>query len=103
MSAPWGGVAMLFQNHWNHALVQAVEIIAMLAINSALLVFFSEKFPASGRRSHWTERGDDNIFYVWSLGCACSFYGCKWAYCHGTLLCEVSLPQTSFEAKKGLR
>ena len=33
----------------------------------------------TGRRSHWTERGDDNIFfYVWPLWCACSFSGCKW-------------------------
>ena len=44
-------------------------------------------------RSHWTERGDDNIFYVWPLWCACSFSGCKWAYCHGTLLCEFSIPK----------
>ena len=47
----------------------------------------------TGRRSHWTERGDDNIFYVWPLWCVCSFSGCKWAYCHGTLLCEFSIPK----------
>ena len=33
------------------------------------------------------------IFYVWPLWCACSFSGCKWAYCHGTLLCEFSIPK----------
>ena len=31
----------------------------------------------TGRRSHWTERGDDNIFCVWRLWCACSFSGCE--------------------------
>ena len=30
--------------------------------------------------------------YVWSLWCACSFSGCEWAYRHGTLLCEFSIP-----------
>ena len=33
------------------------------------------------------------FFYVWPLWCACSFSGCEWAYCHGTLLCEFSFPK----------
>ena len=33
------------------------------------------------------------FFYVWSLWCACSFSGCEWAYCRGTLLCEFSIPK----------
>ena len=33
------------------------------------------------------------FFYVWPLWCACSFSGCEWAYCHGTLLCEFSIPK----------
>ena len=32
------------------------------------------------------------FFYDWPLRCACSFSGCEWAYCHGTLLCEFSTP-----------
>ena len=47
----------------------------------------------TGRRSHWTERGDDNIFHVCPLWCTCSFSGCEWASCHGTLLCELSIPK----------
>ena len=33
------------------------------------------------------------FFYVWALWCACSFSGCEWAYCHGTLLCKFSIPK----------
>ena len=33
------------------------------------------------------------LFYVWPLWCACSFSGCEWAYCHGTLLCRFSKPK----------
>ena len=45
------------------------------------------------RRSHWTERGDDITFFLHlaPLWCACSFSGCEWAYCHGTLLHEFSI------------
>ena len=32
--------------------------------------------------------------YVWPLWCACPFSGCEWASCHGTLLCEFSLPRS---------
>ena len=33
------------------------------------------------------------FFYVWPLWCARSFSGCKRAYCHGTLLCQFSIPK----------
>ena len=33
------------------------------------------------------------FFYVWPLWCACSFSDCEWACCHGTLLCEFSIPK----------
>ena len=33
------------------------------------------------------------FFYVWPLWFACSFSGCEWAYCHGILLCEFSVPK----------
>ena len=33
------------------------------------------------------------FFYDWPLWCAGSFSGCEWAYCHGTLLCELSIPK----------
>ena len=33
------------------------------------------------------------FFYIWPLWGACSFSGCEWAYCHGTLLCEFSIPK----------
>ena len=33
------------------------------------------------------------FFYDWPLWCPCSFSGCEWAYCHGTLLCEFSIPK----------
>ena len=33
------------------------------------------------------------FFYVWPLWCACSFSGCEWVYCHGTLWCEFSIPK----------
>ena len=47
-----------------------------------------------GTAYDWTKKSldDDNIFNVWPLWCACSFSGCEWAYCHGTLLCEFSKP-----------
>ena len=38
----------------------------------------------TGRRSHWTERGDDNIFLRLAIVVR---------LCHGTLLCELSIPK----------
>ena len=33
------------------------------------------------------------LFYIWPLWYASSFSGCEWAHCHGTLLCEFSIPK----------
>ena len=48
----------------------------------------------TGRRSHRTgTRWRQHFCYVWPLWCGCSFSGCEWAYCHGTLLSEFSIPK----------
>ena len=38
--------------------------------------------------------------YAWPLWCACSFSGCEWAYCHGTLLCDFSIPNCAGVLKR---
>ena len=47
--------------------------------------------------SQWEVTGRHEVtttfFYVWPLWCAWSFSGCEWAYYHGTLLCEFSIPK----------
>ena len=47
----------------------------------------------TGRRSHWRQHFFNIWRQLWPLWCACSFSGCEWAYCHGTLLCEFSIPK----------
>ena len=47
----------------------------------------------TGRRSHWTERGDDNIFTFGHCGALVPSLAAN-GLCHGTLLCDFSIPKS---------